>query len=103
MGYQIIKQPDDTEDKFAIFSSFTDTIIVWDATEVEITNWFVEEAAERTRASVRQTLEHVTAGEPRRAYFQFAMTWEQAMQEDRKHDGVAWREYLNAPSPTSDH
>lgn len=89
MGYQIIKQPDD---QFAIFSTFTDTIIVWDATGQEIEDWFVQNAAERARQDVRRTLGHVGAGEPRKAYCQFAMTWDEALAEDRENDGEVWRE-----------
>lgn len=84
MGYQIIKQP---SSKFAIFDSVTDTIIAWDATETEIVEWFAERAAERAREDARRNIEHVAAGNPRKAYYQFAMTWEEALAEDRKHGG----------------
>ena len=86
MGNQIIKQPDG---RFAIFSSITDTIIVWDATADEIVEYFAEQAAERAREDVRRKIEHVAAGEPRRAYFQFAMTWEEALATDREFGGDA--------------
>jgi hypothetical protein len=86
MGSQIIKQPDG---RLAIFNTNTDTVIVWDATEDEIVEHFAEQAAERAREDVRRTLAHVTAGEPKRAYFQFAMTWEEALEEDRQHGGEA--------------
>jgi hypothetical protein len=86
MGNQIIKQPDG---KFAVFSSITDRIIVWDATADEIVEYFAERAAERAREDVRRTIEYVAAGEPRRAYFQFAMTWEEALTRDREFDGDA--------------
>ncbi|GIH91964.1 hypothetical protein ACFFMN_33850 [Planobispora siamensis] len=89
MGYQIIKQPDG---HFAVFSSVTDTIIVWDATEDEVVEWFAEQAAERARQDARRALEHVAADEPRRAYFQFAMTWDEALGRDRKHGGEVWRD-----------
>lgn len=86
MGYQIIRQP---SSKFAIFSSITDTIIVWDATEDEIVEYFAEQAAERAREDARRNIAHVAAGNPSKAYYQFAMTWEEALAKDRKHGGNA--------------
>lgn len=86
MGYQIIRQPNDL---FAIFSSYTNTIIVYDGTEDEIVEWFADEAAERAREGIRRTIGFVAAGEPRRAYFQFAMTWEEALKEHYERGGKA--------------
>ncbi len=88
MGNQIIRQPDG---HFAIFSSNTDTIIVWDATKDEVVEWFVERAAERARQDAQRVIDHVAAGDPRRAYFQFAMTWEEALATDRERGGEAWK------------
>ncbi|MEV1245122.1 hypothetical protein [Nonomuraea sp. NPDC049750] len=90
MGNQIIRQP---SGKLAIFCSVTDTIIVWDSTEDEIVEWFAERAAEDARRDVRRLIEHVAAGNPRKAYCQFSMTWEEALAEDRKHRGDAWKEF----------
>ncbi|MEU4578958.1 hypothetical protein [Nonomuraea sp. NPDC023979] len=90
MGNQIIRQP---SGKYAIFSTYTDTIIVWHATEDEIVEYYAEEAAERARETARRLIGHVAAGEPRKAYHQFAMTWEEALAEDRKHHGDAWKEF----------
>ena len=89
MGYQIIKQPDE---QFAIFCSYTDTIIIWDATSEEVMGWFLEREAARVRRDVGRLLEHVAADKPRKAYYQFAMTWEEALEEDREHGGEAWKE-----------
>lgn len=84
MGRQIIRQPSGL---FAVFSSVTDTIILCDATEDEVVEWFAEEAAEDARQNARRKIEHVAAGEPRRAYSQFAMTWDEALKKDREHGG----------------
>lgn len=92
MGYQIIRQPGE-EETFAILCSYTDTIIVWDASEAEIVEWFVDLAAERARVDAQRTIDHVKAGEPRRAYFQFTKTWERALEIDREHGGEAWQEF----------
>ncbi|GAA4626804.1 hypothetical protein GCM10023196_036550 [Actinoallomurus vinaceus] len=87
MGNQIIRQPDG---KYAVFSRVSDQLVMWDATEDEVIEYFAEEAAEATRRDVRRKLEHVAAGEPERAYHQFAMTWEEALRKDREHGGEAW-------------
>jgi hypothetical protein len=84
MGYQIIKQPDG---KLAVFSSITDTIVMWDATEDEVVEFFVEIEVQKTTERVRQMLVPVVADEPRKAYYQFAMTWEAALESDREHGG----------------
>lgn len=86
MGNQIIRQPDG---HYAVFSTVTDTIILWDATKDEIVDWFAEQAAERARQDARRILEHVATGNPRRAYYQFAMTWDEALEDDRKNGGDA--------------
>lgn len=88
MGYQIIKQPNDL---FAIFSSYTDTVIVWDSTQAEVLDWFIELEADRVRRDIGGILANVAAGEARKSYFQFAMTWDEALEKDREHDGEAWR------------
>lgn len=90
MGYQIIRQPDD---RLAVFSSYTDTIVVWDATADEVTAWFVDLATERTRRDIGGVLKHVEAGEPEKAYHQFAMTWDEALAEDREGGGEAWQHF----------
>lgn len=91
MGQQIIRQPGD-EELYAIFDTTFDMITVWDATAEEIEEHFVEEEIRLTRERVRRKLQHVRAGEPRRAYLQFALSWEEALEMDRKHGGEAWRE-----------
>ena len=89
VGYQIIKQPNE---KLAIFSSSTDTIIVWDATADEVVDWFVEIAAERARTDTRRVVGFVEAGKPRKVYYQFTMTWEEATRSDQYHEGTTWQE-----------
>jgi hypothetical protein len=84
VGQQIIQQPDG---KLAVFSSVTDTFIVVDAAPDEIVEWRAEEAAERARETTRRELDKVLAGDSRGAYFQFAMTWEEAAELDREHGG----------------
>lgn len=87
MGQQIIRQPDG---RYAVFSTETETIHVYDATEDELVEWFAERAAEHARQSAREKIALVAAGETRRAYAQFAMTWDEALTQDRDHGGEAW-------------
>lgn len=100
MGYQTIRQPDTDPPLFAIFSSYTDTIVVWDATAEEVEEWFVEIAVERVRRDVRQNLGHIIEGNPRKIYAQFAMTWGEALAEDRKGGGEAWKHFQQTRSET---
>lgn len=88
MGQQIIKQPDD---QFAVFDTGSNTIIVWDGTRDEIVQWFVDRAVVATTRLTNDLLDHVDAGNTRKAYAQFAMTWEEALAQDRKTGGDAWR------------
>jgi hypothetical protein len=99
MGNQIIRQPGG---HFAIFDSGPGTIIVWDATADEIVEWFAERAAEKARADARRDIMHVAAGNPREVYFQFAMTWEEALAEDRQHGGKASAETPALPERSTD-
>lgn len=88
MGYQVVKQPDD---QLAIFASYTDTIVMWDADAAEVVQFFVDIAVEDARRRAEQVVAHVVSGEPRKAYFQFAMTWDEALEKDREHGGEVWR------------
>lgn len=82
MSEQIIKQPDG---RLAVFSSVTNTFIVVDATPEELVEWRAEEAADKARERTRAEIERVLSGKPR-PYFQFTLTWEEAMRADRDHD-----------------
>jgi hypothetical protein len=90
VGNQIVRQPDGN---YAVFSTGTDTIIVYNATAEEIVEWFVDRAAEDARRQVRNLIEHVAAGNARAAYFQFALSWDEVLDMDREHGGEAWREF----------
>lgn len=82
MGQQIIRQPDG---RLAVFSSVVDAFIVVDATPEEILNWRAEEAAAKERERTQRELDAVLAGDPRRAYYQFTRTWEEAAEMDRQN------------------
>jgi hypothetical protein len=89
VSYQVIRQPDD---KLAIFSSVTDTLEMWDATPEEVTQHFVDIAVENATRATKRIIEHVTTGDQAKVYHQFAMTWEEALTEDREHDGDAHKQ-----------
>ena len=86
MTYQVIRQPGG---ELAIFSTYTDTIVMWDATAADVTEWFVERAVADAKERAERILEAVTAGDPRKVYHQFAMTWGEALEMDREHHGEA--------------
>lgn len=85
MGYQIIRQPGG---RYAVHSSVTGTIVVWDAAEDELSDWYAQRAADRARRDVQQEIEDIVTGRRR----QFALTWHEALQQDREHGGTASKE-----------
>lgn len=95
MGYQIIRQPDrpGTPPMFAVYSSGTDTIVAYDATVDEIINWFIAQAKDTARRQVLRILGHICDGHPELAYYQFTMTWQEALTEDRAHGGRAHNKF----------
>lgn len=88
MTYQVIKQP---SGRLAIFSTYTDNIIMWDATSGEVIGFFVDLAVQDTTKRVERIVDRVLADDARAVYYQFAKTWEKALEMDREHGGVAWR------------
>jgi hypothetical protein len=89
MGHQVIKQPDG---KYAIFSSFTDTWIVYDATRQDVIDYYAEKAAKDAREAAARLLDDVDEN-PRKAYFQFAMTFAEANAQSKASGG----EVLDGP------
>lgn len=84
MGQQIIQQPDG---RYAVFSSITDTFVVWDATPEEIIEWRVEQATEKAREDTQRELEQIQDPTNSRPYFHFTMTWDEALELHREHGG----------------
>ena len=89
MGHQVIKQPDGL---YAIFSSVVDSWIVYDATRQDVIDYYVEQAEKDTREKVRRILDAVD-DDPRKAYYQFAMTFAEANATSKAHGG----EVLDGP------
>jgi hypothetical protein len=76
MGHQIIKQPDG---KFCVFSTIVDEIVISDATEDELIEYYATEAARRERDIVSRIVSNVKNNEAEKSYYQFTMTYEQAV------------------------
>jgi hypothetical protein len=89
VGHQVIKQPDG---RYAIFSSFTDTWIVYDATRQDVIDYYVEKATEDAKRDTARTLDLIEES-PRKAYYQFAMTFAEANAESKASGG----EVLDGP------
>lgn len=87
MGHQIIKQPDGN---LAVWSTGTDSWILYDATRQELLDYYAERAAKRARDDTAQLIDAVEAGRPEEAYYQFAMSFEEANQQhlDGGHDPI---------------
>jgi hypothetical protein len=84
VGHQIIQQPDG---KLAVFSSFTDTWILMDASPEDLLDYYAGKAAKDAREQTQQVLDAVLAGKPREAYYQFAMTFATANAKSKFHGG----------------
>lgn len=75
MGHQIIKQPND---KYCVYSSITESVICWEATEEEILDYYADIAAKKSREATRELLDKVNKGD--KPYYQFTLSW-----DDVKH------------------
>lgn len=78
MGQQIIEQPDG---RLCVWSTVTDSIIIT-ATPDELLEHYAEQAAADARRRTRKVIDLVLAGLARKAYFQFTMTYDQAVSRD---------------------
>jgi hypothetical protein len=86
---QVIKQD---SGKLAVHDPRSGQIVLWDALPDEVVEFFIAVEmmrVEEMRERVRQHVAHVMADQPRTVYHQFAMSWEEALREDRRHDGEA--------------
>lgn len=84
MGHQIIKQPG--KDTYAVFSSFSDQWIVWNATREDLLDYYAEKAAQDARRNTAETIALVEE-DPRKAYYQFRLYFEEANRESIEHGG----------------
>lgn len=74
MGQQIIKQPNG---KFALWSSIVDSFVMLDAEPKDIVDEWIADERQRVERAVTEIVDKLNRGEP--AYYQFSMTWEEAL------------------------
>lgn len=91
MGHQIIKQPDGL---FAVFSTYSDSWIVWDASPEELSDYYAERAEADARENTARLLALIEEN-PRLAYYQFTMTFAAANESSVAHDGPDLSEKLD--------
>ncbi len=82
MAYQIIQQPDGL---FAIWSTISDSVICYDATEEEIVAEIADKERERTASGVKEIIEALKDG--KKPYFQFTRTWNEVKRTISKKPG----------------
>lgn len=82
MSWQIIKQPNG---KYALWSSVVDNFVMYDATEQDIIDEFVDRERERVQRNVQEILDKIKAGE--KAYYQFTMSFDEAIETIRERHG----------------
>lgn len=83
MGHQIIEQPDG---KLCVFSTVVDGIIIKDATGQELIDYYAAEAAISARQRTSQIIAYVRNHEPEKAYYQYTMSYDEAVELDRKRE-----------------
>lgn len=82
----MILQPDG---HLAVWSTFVDKVILMDADRAEILAWFDVLAEQRRvadRLRMAEIVDTVIGGEPEKFYYQFAMSWEDAVARSTEHD-----------------
>lgn len=81
MGHQIIQQPDG---RFCVWSSYVDEIVITDATADELIEMYARDAAAETRERVGKIIDKVADGQARKAYYQFTMTYDEAVEASKE-------------------
>lgn len=76
MTHQIIAQPDG---KLCVFSTTCDDLIVTDATEQELLDFYVALAADTARRDTKRIIDLVLTGQARKVYHQFTMSYDEAI------------------------
>lgn len=83
VGHQIIRQPDGL---LAVFSTVVDDWVLTDATAAELEDYYAAKAADDARRRTREITDAVLAGEARKVYYQFTMTYDEAVAEIAERD-----------------
>lgn len=74
MGQQIIKQPNGL---YAVWSTVSDSFIMWDCAPEDIIQDRIEEETQRIREGVLKTCAELAAG--KKPYYQFTMSFNEAV------------------------
>lgn len=85
MGYQVIRQPDG---RLAVFTSYTDSWAVCDASPEEVADWFAGRAAAESRWQAERVIDAVLRGRPQEIYCQFTLTFAEANEMSAEHGGM---------------
>ncbi len=75
MGHQIIQQPDG---RFCVWSSVVDDLIIIDATEDDLCDYYAEDAAKKARTEIKYKIQEVRASI--RPYLQFTIPYSDVAQ-----------------------
>lgn len=78
MSTQIIIQPDG---RLAVWSTITEDLILYDATEDEVISWFGKIAQVDAEARATEIIEKLRAG--KKSYYQFTKTWDEVSDTSR--------------------
>lgn len=81
MGRQIIVQSDG---KLCVWSTFTDSIVIADATDEELIEHEARRAAEQSRTKTRDLINLVRNGRALDAYGRHAMAYWEALERNRE-------------------
>jgi hypothetical protein len=76
MSHQIIQQPDG---RFCVFSTVVDALVLVDATADALLDYYGEQAAAEAERRVKKIIANVTAGNARKSYYQFTLTYDEAV------------------------
>jgi len=87
MSHQVIKQPDGL---YAIWSTTIDNFVVLGAVREEVIDHFVVQAAAEARKRIIETMIKIENDE--KAYFQFTMSFQEALEELERVHGKSERE-----------
>jgi len=86
MSHQIIQQPDG---RFCVFSTIVDDVVLTDATEEELIDYYIKKAEQEIRENISEITKDVREGNASNHYYQFAMTY------DEMKETIAERKRLN--------
>lgn len=85
MGWQILKQPDGL---FAVFSSISETIILWDATRDVVISYYMMRENEDAYRRIKAWLDEVENNSKRN---QFEKSWEECLESTKERDPELYR------------